>query len=113
LKEEGNNYFKERKYDLAIKAYSDALALTDVDSHLLFSNRSAAYTSMNAFAEAMSDAKKCIELKPEWSKGYFRLGKALYQNEEISEAFINFYHGLLLEPKSDELRKMVEQTRQR
>ena len=113
LKEEGNTFFKERKYDLAIKAYTEALALTDIDSHLLFSNRSAAYTFNNMMAEAMQDAKTCIQLKPEWSKGYFRLGKALHQKDDISEAFINFYKGLLLEPKSEELRKMVEQTRVR
>lgn len=71
MKEEGNTYFKERKYELAIKSYTEALAMTDVDTHLLYSNRSAAYTAMNSYEGAMADAKKCIELKPEWSKVLF------------------------------------------
>jgi stress-induced-phosphoprotein 1 len=113
LKEEGNNHFKAKQYDLAIKSYSDALALTDVDSHLLFSNRSAAYTLQNLFVEASADARKCIELRPDWSKGYFRLGKAFFHDDKITEAFINFHKGLVHDPKSDELKSMKEAALQR
>ena len=42
LKADGNTAFKRKDYASAIDAYSQAIALTP-DSHLLYSNRSAAY----------------------------------------------------------------------
>jgi hypothetical protein len=39
------------------------------DNYVYFSNRSAAYTSMSRFSEALDDAEACIKRKPDWSKG--------------------------------------------
>lgn len=42
-----------------------------------FSNRSAAYLKLgDAKSKALKDAEKCIELAPEWSKSFSRLGAA-------------------------------------
>ena len=49
-------------------AYTKALEFSLIDSHLLYSNRSAVYLTMKDFENALADAKKCIEAKPDWSK---------------------------------------------
>lgn len=51
----------------AIERYTEAISLNR-NNHLLFYNRSAAYARVGKFAEALEDAKRCLELKPDWPK---------------------------------------------
>ena len=51
----------------AIERYTEAITLNR-NNHLLFSNRSAAYSRVGKFREALDDAKRCRELKPDWPK---------------------------------------------
>jgi stress-induced-phosphoprotein 1 len=53
--------------------FSAAIQL-DASNHVYFSNRSAAYASLQDYRKALADAQKTVELKPEWAKGYSRLG---------------------------------------
>lgn len=41
-----------------------------------------AYLKVGKVQNALQDAAKCTELKPEWDKGHFRLGAA---QEELGE----------------------------
>jgi stress-induced-phosphoprotein 1 len=49
------------------------------NDHVYFSNRSGAYASLNQYEEALSDANKCVEIKPDWAKGYGRKGLAEFK----------------------------------
>jgi len=40
-------------------------------------NRSAAAYQLKKYDEAMADADKCIEIQPDWSKGYQRKAMCL------------------------------------
>ena len=51
----------------AIERYTEAISLNR-NNHLLFYNRSAAYARVGKFPEALEDAKRCHELKPDWPK---------------------------------------------
>ena len=51
----------------AIDRYTEAITLNR-NNHLLFSNRSAAYSRVGKFSEALDDAKRCHELKHDWPK---------------------------------------------
>jgi hypothetical protein len=44
-------------------------------SHVMYSNRSAAHAHMRRFAKAKDSATQCVELAPDWWKGYVRLGQ--------------------------------------
>lgn len=57
----------EGDFLLAIDRYTQAITLNR-NNHVLFSNRSAAYARVGKFAEALEDAKRCHELKPDWPK---------------------------------------------
>lgn len=76
------------------------------------SNRSVAYAKTNAFDEALKDAQKCIELQPEWSKGFARKGAALQGKNRIEEAIIAYGIAISKE-KSEatqaELQKKMEE----
>ena len=54
--------------------------------HTVLGNRAAAYQNLNKFELAEADADKCIELKPDWSKGYQRKGMALHSMQKYEEA---------------------------
>lgn len=73
--------------------YSDALE-TDPDSkvglHKLYGNRSLAYTKAQHYRDAAADAGKCIELAPQWPKGYWRLGMALLGLKQTLQAIQAF-----------------------
>ena len=51
----------------AIQRYTEAITLNK-NNHTLFSNRSAAYARVGKFTEALEDAHRCHELKPDWPK---------------------------------------------
>jgi stress-induced-phosphoprotein 1 len=45
---------------------------------------------LKKFNEAVSDAEKCIEIKPDWSKGYQRKGMALHGLRNYEDAIKAF-----------------------
>ena len=69
----------------ALRSYSDAIKL-DASNHVLFSNRSNAYTQLEKFDEALVDADKCVKLNASWAKGHARRGAALAGLKKHAEA---------------------------
>ena len=45
----------------------------------------------------MQDAKYTVAMRPDWGKGYFRLGRALSGQDNPYEALLAFFHCLVLE----------------
>nr|CAD7454303.1 unnamed protein product [Timema tahoe] len=68
LKDKGNSALQAGKFDEAIQNYTAAIAL-DGSNHVLYSNRSAAYAKAGKYAQALEDAEKTVQLKPDWGKG--------------------------------------------
>jgi len=108
LKKQGNKAFSERRYDDAIKYYTEALELDDKNQHLLFSNRSASYLAKRDYENALGDANRTIDSNPSWSKGYYRKGKVLEPLRRFSEAFTEYYRGSRLEESNQELKNLME-----
>jgi stress-induced-phosphoprotein 1 len=68
-KDEGNNHFKAKNYQKAIECYTQAIQENPND-HTIYGNRSASYHNLKKFHEALADGEKCIQIKPDWSKGF-------------------------------------------
>ena len=80
----------------------------------LLSNRSHAYMKMNKLSEAVRDAKYTVAMRPDWGKGYFRLGRALSGQDNPDEALVAFFHCLVLEETcSKALRTEIVKVRQK
>jgi tetratricopeptide (TPR) repeat protein len=125
LKDQGNSAFAAKDYSRAIDLFSQAIAL-DSSSHVLYSNRSAAYAGNKQWTRALEDAeqvlfiscrlssptdglkKKCIKLNPNWSKGYARKGAALHGAHRYDDAVTAYEAGLKLED-SPALRKGLKE----
>ena len=67
FKDEGNKALQSGDFDKAISCYTEAIHLNP-KNHVYFSNRSAAYAKKGEYKSAYIDAKKTVELKPDWGK---------------------------------------------
>ena len=85
LKSTADAHFRSKSYPQAIAAYASALAL-DPTNHILLSNKSAAHLANGEKSKALHDARKCVESKPDWVKGYTRLGAAMVALGRYKEA---------------------------
>ncbi|XP_046739729.1 stress-induced-phosphoprotein 1 [Diprion similis] len=104
LKDKGNAALQEGKYDEAVNYYTEAIAL-DGNNHVLYSNRSAAYAKAEKYEQALEDATKTVELKPDWVKGYSRKGSALAYLGRLDESIKAYEEGLKLDPDNQQLRE--------
>mmetsp|Transcript_2032 Transcript_2032/g.3172 ORF Transcript_2032/g.3172 Transcript_2032/m.3172 type:complete len:580 (+) Transcript_2032:75-1814(+) len=111
LKVKGNAAFSAKHYPEAIEFFTQAIAI-DPSNHVLYSNRSAAEASLEDYEAAKASADKCVELKPEWAKGYSRLGAALHGLGEYDEAIQAYEGGLARDPDNEQLKSGLEDAQQ-
>lgn len=102
-KAKGNAAFAAGNFSEAIKHFTEAINFAPTN-HVLYSNRSAAYASLNNFSDALVDAQKTVELKPDWSKGYSRLGAAHLGLHQRDEAVSAYRKGLEIDPNNEALK---------
>ncbi|CCD23468.1 protein channel TOM71 NDAI_0B04340 [Naumovozyma dairenensis CBS 421] len=104
LKNKGNQYFKSKDNENAIKYYEYALRL-DQDP-VFYSNISACYFAMNQLDKVIESSNKALELKPDYSKALLRRANAYEALGNNKEALYDFsilslfgeYSGQYLEP---------------
>ncbi|MCI15978.1 heat shock protein STI-like, partial [Trifolium medium] len=99
----GNAAFSSGDFATAILHFSEAIDLSPTN-HVLCSNRSAAYASLQNYIDALADAKKTVKLKPHWSKGYSRLGAAYYGLSQYDNAVWAYKQGLEIDPNNEPLK---------
>uniref|UniRef100_UPI004038CBB8 RNA polymerase II-associated protein 3 n=1 Tax=Callospermophilus lateralis TaxID=76772 RepID=UPI004038CBB8 len=109
LKEKGNKYFKQGKYDEAIECYTKGM---DADPYnpVLPTNRASAYFRLKKFAVAESDCNLAIALSRSYTKAYARRGAARFALQKLEDAKKDYEKVLELEPNNfeamNELRKI-------
>ena len=106
LKSKGNAAMQQKDYQLAIDLYTQALNI-DPKNPIYLSNRSAGYHNMKNYEAARQDAKACTEIDPSYSKGWSRLGLALYALGEARQSMAAYEKGMEVEGSggSDAMRK--------
>ena len=85
--------FSAGDFSSAVRHFSKATSVGP-SNHLLYSNRSATYARLGKHFEALADAEKTVQLKPDWPKGYFRLGEAHFGLGHFDEAVAAYTKGL-------------------
>lgn len=109
LKEKGNKYFKQGKYDDAIECYTKGM---DADPYnpVLPTNRASAYFRLKKFAVAESDCNLALALNRSYTKAYLRRGAARFALQKLEDAKKDYEKVLELEPNNfeatNELRKI-------
>ncbi|QYS96967.1 hypothetical protein H0G86_004204 [Trichoderma simmonsii] len=103
LKALGNKAIAEKNFDDAIDKFTQAIALQP-ENHILYSNRSAAYASKKDWDNALKDAEKTTEIKPDWAKGWGRKGAALHGKGDLLGANDAYEAGLKHDPNNAQLK---------
>lgn len=107
LKAEGNKHLTDNRYEEAAKCYSQAIVLWPSNA-VYHSNRAAAFTHLQKFDAAIADCKKAIEIKPDFSKAYSRLGTAHFQAGRYKAAIDEGYKKALeLEPSNEQYKQAL------
>lgn len=83
--------------------FTQAIAIQP-ENHILYSNRSAAHASKRDWDNALSDATKTTELKPDWGKGWGRKGAALHGKGDLLGANDAYEEGLKLDANNAQLK---------
>lgn len=96
--------FAKKDFPTAIKSYTEAIACDPTD-HIFFSNRSACYASLEQYEDALDDARKCVELKPDFARGYGRKGLAEFYLKKYEDAKKSYEEGLKLDPNNDQFKE--------
>ncbi|KAI9742325.1 MAG: Hsp90 cochaperone [Claussenomyces sp. TS43310] len=96
LKAEGNKAIAEKNFDEAIDKFTQAIAI-EPSNHILYSNRSAAYASKKEYQNALDDASRVTEIKPDWAKGWGRKGAAMHGLGDLLGAHDAYEEGLKLD----------------
>lgn len=110
LKNQGNLLFSSGNFEEAVDVFTLAIS-ADPENAVLYSNRSAAFASLKLWDEALEDAERTTALRPDWGKGWSRLGSALQGLGDHKGAHEAFLKGLQVDPTNVQLQKGVEATK--
>ncbi|QPG75035.1 hypothetical protein FOA43_002375 [Brettanomyces nanus] len=93
---EGNKAMARRDFEEAISNYTKAIEL-DSTNAVYLSNRAAAYSSIRSHELALEDAKKAIEVNPDYAKAWSRMGLAKYAMGDAQGAMEAYEQGMKVE----------------
>ncbi|MCO5611462.1 hypothetical protein L7F22_065715 [Adiantum nelumboides] len=105
FKAQGNISMANSHFSEAIDLYTMAISLCG-DNAVYYSNRAAAHTQVGKFEAAIADSNKAIQLDPNYSKAYSRLGLAYYTQGKYQEAIEKgFQKAHELDPNSKSIQE--------
>jgi ankyrin repeat protein len=107
-KDEGNNLFKVKKYPDALERYTTAIRLKGDDA-TFWSNRSACFLAMGDAPNALLDAEVCRRLRPDWTKGCYRLAAARLELGMFEDAAVAAFEGLKLDNNNLPLKVLTQE----
>jgi len=104
LKEDGNEHFRNHKYEDAIASYTRAIAKVTskdnpADVAAMYNNRAACYQQLYQFADMAKDCSESLKLMPDNNpKALLRRGLAYEALERYQHAMDDLRAALLLDP---------------
>ncbi|XP_076026310.1 tetratricopeptide repeat protein 4 [Genypterus blacodes] len=113
LKDEANEYFKEKSYEKAVLVYTAALKRNyekngdDKDTNMvLFTNRAAAQFHLGNIRSALKDAAIARKLKPDHLKALMRGAQCCVELRQFAEALWWCDEGLKVHPTDKKLQEL-------
>lgn len=118
LKEKGNTFFRDKKYEEALTYYKKAILLND-RIEVLYSNKGTCEKCLQNYNQAILDYKKAIKINPSNAKNFNRLASVYLIIGELSEAYGLQKKALKIDPYNlsykeqlDLINKMINEEEQ-
>ncbi|CAM8894639.1 unnamed protein product [Rhodiola kirilowii] len=108
-KEQGNEYFKQKKYKEAIDCYSRSIGLSP--TAVVYANRAMAYLKIRRFKEAEDDCTEALNLDDRYIKGYSRRSTARKELKKYKESMEDADFALKLEPNNQEVKNQYSEAK--
>ena len=108
LKLAGDQHTRNRRYKQADDSYTRALEI-DPKAHCIYSNRSLVRLKLDDAKGAVADATMATELKPDWAKGWARLGAAERVRGNLLEASEAYAQAHDLDPTNKEFDRLLHE----
>ncbi|KAH6588064.1 hypothetical protein BASA50_010927 [Batrachochytrium salamandrivorans] len=106
-KAEGNKMMAAKQFLPAIEKYTEAITL-DSTNPVYYANRAAAHSQNGNHESAAADARLSISTDPSYSKGFSRLGHALFCLGKYPEAISAYEDGLKIEPGNASMQQALK-----
>ncbi|XP_042372985.1 tetratricopeptide repeat protein 4 [Plectropomus leopardus] len=109
LKDEGNDFFKEKKYEKAVLCYTVGLQKKCGDQDLntiLLTNRAAAHFHLGNMRSALNDAAAAKKMKPDHLKALIRGAQSSIELRNFTEAIQWCDEGLKAHPTDKKLQEL-------
>lgn len=110
LKRRGNIEFGRGDYRHAAELFSRAIQL-EPNNAVHLANRSLALLKLQRHDEALRDAEQVVEMRPDWSKAFYRQGAALQALERYTEAITSLERALSLDADNAKVKQAVEEAK--
>ncbi|TIA93314.1 hypothetical protein E3P99_00189 [Wallemia hederae] len=120
FKEQGNEYFKGKRFKEAVQFYTQAIQANPTDKSLLeslFSNRAACNLELplhkvdsatENFGQTLKDTAQTLQLNPRNTKALYRSARALNALEKYDEATDAAKHVLLLDADNKQAQVLLQ-----
>ena len=110
FKSTGNAKMVARDHDGAIAAYTAAIELCPdgPSSHVYYSNRAAALCYLERYEQAEEDSETSIRLRPDYGKGWARLGLSRFFLHDYEGAVLAYREALKYEPDNPASRSYLQ-----
>ena len=111
LKSKGNTAMQEKKFEDAINYYTEAIQLEE--NPVFFSNRSAAYISLQNYDDGLQDALKAVEIDENFVRAYSRIGVCYFSKGDYQNAHDAYEKGLELDSGNATLQQGLEKCKEK
>jgi len=108
LNQKGNDSFRACMYQDALQYYLDAWNYNQCDEKCAM-NLSLCYLKLSEYDNALTFARKAIEIKPRFSKPHARAAAALFAKRRISQALLNLRNAIQRAPNNGEYARLYQE----
>ena len=109
LKDEGNEFFKQGKWDKALDKYSLAIKRNPKDFKL-YSNRATTFCKLMKWGAALDDCDTALKINPKFQKVLIRKGKIQHVLKQYHKALKCFEAAEAIDPNVSDLKKAKMET---
>ena len=113
LNTQGNELMQKKQFKEALDLYTAALKISPAgpNSHVYYSNRSAAHLSLGDIEFCIQDSELALTIRPDYAKAHSRLGLAHYASGRYEEAVFRYEKALSLQPGNEWAKTQYEKAR--